>query len=102
MLLEHQSSVNLGGLVVDLAQAKRETEAVLLPRAEIKPEPKTVEVLDAEGWHLPNTEAGRWAEWSRLAALSEADLLREPERAQRWLVSYTRTPEFKVMNKQVA
>ena len=102
VLLEHQSSVNLGGLVVDLAQAKRETEAVLLPRAEIKPEPKTVEVLDAEGWHLPNTEAGRWAEWSRLAALSEADLLREPERAQRWLVSYTRTPEFKVMNKQVA
>lgn len=99
-VLEHQQSVSLGGLVVDLAQAKRETEAVLLPRAEIKPEPKTVEVQ--EDWCLPNTEAGRWAEWSRLSALSEADLQREPERAQRWLVSYTRTPEFKVMNKQVA
>ncbi|MCG7655903.1 Mu transposase C-terminal domain-containing protein [Wielerella bovis] len=101
-VLEHQQSVSLGGLVVDLAQAKRETEAVLLPRAEIQPEPKTVEVLDAEDWRLPSTEAGRWAEWSRLSALSEADLRREPERAQRWLVSYTRTPEFKVMNKKVA
>ncbi|ULJ63246.1 Mu transposase C-terminal domain-containing protein [Wielerella bovis] len=101
-VLEHQQSVSLGGLVVDLAQAKRETEAVLLPQAEIKPEPKAVEVLEVEDWCLPTTEAGRWAEWSRLVALSEADLRREPERAQRWLVSYTRTPEFKVMNKQVA
>ncbi|ULJ68914.1 Mu transposase C-terminal domain-containing protein [Wielerella bovis] len=101
-VLEHQQSVSLGGLVVDLAQAKRETEAVLLPRAEIKPEPKAVEVLEVEDWCLPTTEAGRWAEWSRLVALSEADLRREPERAQRWLISYTRTPEFKVMNKQVA
>lgn len=99
-VLEHQQSVSLGGLVVDLAQAKREVETVLLPRAEIKPEPKAVEVQ--EDWCLPTTEAGRWAEWSRLSALSEADLQREPERAQRWLVSYTRTPEFKVMNKKVA
>lgn len=101
-VLEHQQSVSLGGLVVDLANVKREAEAVLLPRAEIQPEPKTVEVLDAEDWRLPNTEAARWAEWSRLAALSEDDLRREPERAQRWLVSYTRTPEFKVMNQKVA
>lgn len=97
VLLEHQSSVNLGGVIVDLANAKRETEAVLLPRAEPKVEPKVVEKVVEPSWSVPATPQARFDEWQRL---SQAAFV--PTEAQMWLERYPNSHEFKAMNKQVA
>lgn len=96
-VLEHQSSVNLGGVVVDLANAKREAEAVLLPRAEPKAEPKVVEKVVEPSWSVPATPQARFDEWQRL---SQAAFV--PTEAQMWLERYPNSHEFKAMNKQVA
>lgn len=99
-MLEHQQSVSLGGLVVDLNNIKqREAEAVLLPTqmpSESKVETIEVSVQEAV-WQVPATPQERIAEWHRLSQqpnISEAQ--------QRWLTRYPQSHEFKALHKTQA
>ncbi|MDO4434747.1 MAG: Mu transposase C-terminal domain-containing protein [Alysiella sp.] len=98
--IEHQQSVNLGGLVVDLNNIKREAETVLLPRAEPKtdrlPEAQ-VDVPKQPVWQVPATPQERIAEWHRL---NEQPHISEAQ--QRWLTRYPQSHEFKALNRNVA
>lgn len=94
-VLEHQQSVSLGGLVVDLAEVKAKAEAVLLPQAEKQPEIQAAAVKAV--WQVPATPQERIAEWHRLNGqpnISEAQ--------QRWLTRYPQSHEFKALNRNVA
>ena len=99
-VLEHQQSVSLGGLVVDLNNIKREAETVLLPRAEPKtdrPPEAQVDVPKQPVWQVPATPQERIAEWHRL---NEQPNISEAQ--QRWLTRYPQSHEFKALNRNVA
>ncbi|QMT33489.1 Mu transposase C-terminal domain-containing protein [Conchiformibius steedae DSM 2580] len=105
-LLEHQPSVNLGGMVLDLSgaelAAKGEAAMVrLAERANADKQQAVVvpvsEVQQANVWRVPETAAERFAEYWRIC--DRADL---PDAAARWVKRYPQSHEYQAMHKQAA
>lgn len=96
-VLEHQQSVSLGGVVVDMAQVKAKAEALAV--REVVEEPKAVaaEVVEKPSWCVPSTPQARFAEWLRLSQSAFV-----PQEAEKWLQMYPKSAEFRALNKSVA
>lgn len=98
-VLEHQERVDLGGLVLDMAQLKERRAAILAAKPERCDDAEAVVVEAApkqvEGWQVPDDAQGRFALYQRL--LGQDDL---PEAAQRWLVRYPQSSEFRALSKR--
>ena len=100
-VIEHQESVNLGGLSFDLSRLKEEAEKLPMRRSEpetvdavfkvVEPEPEVV-----AGWEAPdmhNTKA-QYKEYQRLAALAPAELTVSQAK---WLDWYESSGRVQVM-----
>ena len=89
--LEHQESVSIGGMVLDLDNLPKFGE---LLEAEILPEqaetPPVSQAAEAEEWKVPGDKAERYALYWQIK--DEPDL---PEAAQRWLRRYPNSAEFR-------
>lgn len=103
--IEHQDSVNIGGMVLDMSQIKakaavlaerrsREDDVVVevaaVKAVEMPSEPET-----AAGWSVPSEASERFALYQRLCGQTEL-----PPQAQRWLERYPQSNEYKALSKR--
>ena len=103
--IEHQDSVNIGGMVLDMSQIKAKAAAlaerrsreddVVVEVAAVKAVEKPVETEAAAGWSVPSEASERFALYQRLCG--QADL---PPQAQRWLERYPQSNEYKALSKR--
>lgn len=103
--IEHQDSVNIGGMVLDMSQIKAKAAAlaerrsreddVVVEVAAVKAVKKPVETEAAAGWSVPSEASERFALYQRLCG--QADL---PPQAQRWLERYPQSNEYKALSKR--
>lgn len=103
--IEHQDSVNIGGMVLDMSQIKAKAAAlaerrsreddVVVEVAAVKAVEKPVETEAAAGWSVPSEASERFALYQRLCG--QTDL---PPQAQRWLERYPQSNEYKALSKR--
>lgn len=103
--IEHQDSVNIGGMVLDMGQIKAKAAALAARRNradDLTVEAvavKTVEIPSeteaAAGWSVPSEASERFALYQRLCG--QTDL---PPQAQRWLERYPQSNEYKALSKR--
>lgn len=103
--IEHQDSVNIGGMVLDMGQIKAKAAALAARRnreddvvvevTAVKAVEKPVETETAAGWSVPSEASERFALYQRLC--SQTDL---PPQAQRWLERYPQSNEYKALSKR--
>ena len=103
--IEHQDSVNIGGMVLDMGQIKAKAAALAARRNradDLMVEAvavKTVEIPSeteaAAGWSVPTEASERFALYQRLCG--QTDL---PPQAQRWLERYPQSNEYKALSKR--
>lgn len=103
--IEHQDSVNIGGMVLDMGQIKAKAAALAARRSredDLTVEAvavKTVEMPSeteaAAGWSVPSEASERFALYQRLCG--QTDL---PPQAQRWLERYPQSNEYKALSKR--
>lgn len=103
--IEHQDSVNIGGMVLDMSQIKAKAAAlaerrsreddVVVEVAAVKAVEKPVETEAAAGWSVPSEASERFALYQRLCG--QVDL---PPQAQRWLERYPQSNEYKALSKR--
>ena len=103
--IEHQDSVNIGGMVMDMSQIKAKAAAlaerrsreddVVVEVAAVKAVEKPVETEAAAGWSVPSEASERFALYQRLCG--QTDL---PPQAQRWLERYPQSNEYKALSKR--
>ena len=103
--IEHQDSVNIGGMVLDMGQIKE--KAALLSQRRSRADDLTVEAVAvktvempseteaAAGWSVPTEASERFALYQRLCG--QTDL---PPQAQRWLERYPQSNEYKALSKR--
>lgn len=103
--IEHQDSVNIGGMVLDMSQIKAKAAAlaerrsreddVVVDVAAVKAVEKPSETETAAGWSVPSEASERFALYQRLCG--QTDL---PPQAQRWLERYPQSNEYKALSKR--
>ena len=103
--IEHQDSVNIGGMVLDMGQIKGKAAAlaerrsreddVVVDVAAVKAVEKPSETETAAGWSVPSEASERFALYQRLCG--QTDL---PPQAQRWLERYPQSNEYKALSKR--
>lgn len=103
--IEHQDSVNIGGMVLDMSQIKAKAVAlaerrsreddVVVEVAAVKAVEKPSETEAAAGWSVPSEASERFALYQRLCG--QTDL---PPQAQRWLERYPQSNEYKALSKR--
>lgn len=103
--IEHQDSVNIGGMVFGMGQIKAKAAELAARRSredDLTVEAvavKTVEMPSeteaAAGWSVPSEASERFALYQRLCG--QADL---PPQAQRWLERYPQSNEYKALSKR--
>ena len=103
--IEHQDSVNIGGMVLDMGQIKAKAAALAARRNredDLTVEAvavRTVEIPSeteaAAGWSVPTEASERFALYQRLCG--QTDL---PPQAQRWLERYPQSNEYKALSKR--
>ena len=103
--IEHQDSVNIGGMVLDMSQIKAKAAAlaerrsreddVVVEVAAVKAVEKPSETEVAAGWSVPSEASERFALYQRLCG--QTDL---PPQAQRWLERYPQSNEYKALSKR--
>lgn len=103
--IEHQDSVNIGGMVLDMGQIKAKAAALAARRnreddvvvevAAVKAVEKPSETEAAAGWSVPSEASERFALYQRLCG--QTDL---PPQAQRWLERYPQSNEYKALSKR--
>lgn len=103
--IEHQDSVNIGGMVLDMSQIKAKAAAlaerrsreddVVVEVAAVKAVEKPSETEAAAGWSVPSEASERFALYQRLCG--QTDL---PSQAQRWLERYPQSNEYKALSKR--
>lgn len=103
--IEHQDSVNIGGMVLDMSQIKAKAAAlaerrsreddVVVEVAAVKTVEKPSETEAAAGWSVPSEASERFALYQRLCG--QTDL---PPQAQRWLERYPQSNEYKALSKR--
>lgn len=103
--IEHQDSVNIGGMVLDMSQIKAKAAAlaerrsreddVVVEVAAVKAVEKPSETETAAGWSVPSEASERFALYQRLCG--QTDL---PPQAQRWLERYPQSNEYKALSKR--
>lgn len=103
--IEHQDSVNIGGMVLDMSQIKAKAAAlaerrsreddVVVEVAAVKAVEKPSETEAAAGWSVPSEASERFALYQRLCG--QTDL---PPQAQRWLERYPQSNEYKALSKR--
>lgn len=103
--IEHQDSVNIGGMVLDMSQIKAKAAAlaerrsreddVVVEVAAVKAVEKPSETEAAAGWSVPSEASERFALYQRLCG--QMDL---PPQAQRWLERYPQSNEYKALSKR--
>ena len=103
--IEHQDSVNIGGMVLDMGQIKAKAAALAARRN--REDDLTVEAVAvkavampsepeaAAGWSVPSEASERFALYQRLCG--QTDL---PPQAQRWLERYPQSNEYKALSKR--
>ena len=107
LLLEHQDTrVNIGGVVLGMAEVKAKAAAlsqhrsraddVTVETAEVKAVKRPSETEAAAGWSVPSEASERFALYQRICG--QADL---PPQAQRWLERYPQSNEYKALSKRV-
>ncbi|MBF0803313.1 MULTISPECIES: Mu transposase C-terminal domain-containing protein [unclassified Neisseria] len=93
-----QETMNIGGLNINLEQARQQHEQMLAQRMQ-QQEPETVQAVQAKadtGWTVPETPAERFELYQRI---KDSDSL--PERAAVWVRRYPNSAEYKsFMNRQ--
>lgn len=94
-----QETINIGGLNINLEQARQQHEQMLAQRMQLQ-EPETVQAAAQAkadtGWTVPDTPAERFALYLRI---KDSDGL--PERAAVWVRRYPNSPEYQsFMNRQ--
>ena len=104
--IEHQDSVNIGGMVMGMAEVK--AKAALLAERRSRADDVTVETVEvkavkrpseteaAAGWSVPSEASERFALYQRICG--QADL---PPQAQRWLERYPQSNEYKALSRRV-
>ena len=103
--IEHQDSVNIGGMVLDMGQIKAKAAALAARRnreddltveaAAVKAVEMPSETEAAAGWSVPSEASERFALYQRLCG--QTDLLPQ---AQRWLERYPQSNEYKALSKR--
>lgn len=103
--IEHQDSVNIGGMVLDMGQIKAKAAALAARRnreddltveaVAVKAVEMPSETEAAAGWSVPSEASERFALYQRLCG--QADL---PLQAQRWLERYPQSNEYKALSKR--
>ena len=103
--IEHQDSVNIGGVVFGMGQIKAKAAELAARRSredDLTVEAvavKTVEMPSeteaAAGWSVPSEASERFALYQRLCG--QTDL---PPQAQRWLERYPQSNEYKALSKR--
>lgn len=103
--IEHQDSVNIGGMVLDMGQIKAKAAAlaerrsreddVVVEVAAVRAVEKPSETEAAAGWSVPSEASERFALYQRLCG--QTDL---PPQAQRWLERYPQSNEYKALSKR--
>lgn len=103
--IEHQDSVNIGGMVLDMSQIKAKAAAlserrsreddVVVEVAAVKAVEKPSETEAVAGWSVPSEASERFALYQRLCG--QTDL---PPQAQRWLERYPQSNEYKALSKR--
>ena len=103
--IEHQDSVNIGGMVLGMAEVKK--KAALLSQLRSREDDLTVDAVEvkavampsepetAAGWSVPSEASERFALYQRICG--QADL---PPQAQRWLERYPQSNEYKALSKR--
>ena len=103
--IEHQDSVNIGGMVMGMAEVK--AKAALLAERRSRADDVTVETVEvkavkrpseteaAAGWSVPSEASERFALYQRICG--QADL---PPQAQRWLERYPQSNEYKALSRR--
>ena len=104
--IEHQDSVNIGGMVMGMAEVKAKaallaerrsrSDDVTVETAEVKAVKRPSETEAAAGWSVPSEASERFALYQRICG--QADL---PPQAQRWLERYPQSNEYKALSKRV-
>jgi bacteriophage transposase A protein len=104
--IEHQDSVNIGGMVMGMAEVK--AKAALLAERRSRADDVTVEMVEvkavkrpseteaAAGWSVPSEASERFALYQRICG--QTDL---PPQAQRWLERYPQSNEYKALSRRV-
>ena len=103
--IEHQDSVNIGGMVLDMSQIKAKAAALAERRSredDLTVEAVAVKAVEmpseteaAAGWSVPSEASERFALYQRLCG--QTDL---PPQAQRWLERYPQSNEYKALSKR--
>lgn len=103
--IEHQDSVNIGGMVFGMGQIKAKAaelaarrsreDDVVVEVAAVKAVEKPSETEAAAGWSVPSEASERFALYQRLCG--QTDL---PPQAQRWLERYPQSNEYKALSKR--
>ena len=103
--IEHQDSVNIGGMVLDMGQIKAKAAALAARRnreddltveaVAVKTVEMPSETEAAAGWSVPSEASERFALYQRLCG--QTDL---PPQAQRWLERYPQSNEYKALSKR--
>ena len=104
--IEHQDSVNIGGMVMGMAEVK--AKAALLSQHRSRADDVTVETVEVKavkrpseteavtGWSVPSEASERFALYQRICG--QTDL---PPQAQRWLERYPQSNEYKALSRRV-
>lgn len=103
--IEHQDSVNIGGMVMGMAEVKAKAallaerrsraDDVTVETAEVKAVKRPSETEAAAGWTVPSEASERFALYQRICG--QADL---PPQAQRWLERYPQSNEYKALSRR--
>lgn len=103
--IEHQDSVNIGGMVFGMGQIKAKAAALAARRnreddltveaVAVKAVEMPSETEAAAGWSVPSEASERFALYQRLCG--QTDL---PPQAQRWLERYPQSNEYKALSKR--
>ena len=103
--IEHQDSVNIGGMVMGMAEVKAKAallaerrsraDDVVVEVAAVKAVEKPSETEAAAGWSVPSEASERFALYQRICG--QTDL---PPQAQRWLERYPQSNEYKALSKR--
>lgn len=103
--IEHQDSVNIGGVVFGMGQIKAKAaelaarrsreDDVVVEVAAVKTVEMPSETEAAVGWSVPSEASERFALYQRLCG--QTDL---PPQAQRWLERYPQSNEYKALSKR--
>ena len=104
--IEHQDSVNIGGMVMGMAEVKAKAAAlsqhrnraddVTVEMVEVKAVKRPSETEAAAGWSVPSEASERFALYQRICG--QTDL---PPQAQRWLERYPQSNEYKALSRRV-